>query len=476
MLSDSAQLFFYRWLYHLWCWRLALWLPALGLAALLWLKGELGDNRYRSHTVMLLQESALANPFLKDMSVAVQLKQRLSGLRALLGSRQLLQEVAEHSGLIDATSSEAEAAMVRAKLRDAVSMEVMGDSLVRLQVIWPQAALAQTILTSFSVSFQRRLMAPGQRAVEDSQRFLQVQLQRQEQSLNEVEQQLASFKQQNAALLPDLLGANNLALLEAETKIRQQRIAIEGAQSRLLSVKNQLASASPLMGEIEQRIVRTQTELAQLKGRYTPRHSAVKAVQARLSQLQSEKQRLLNAKPYDLEQHLDNLWQLASTIDSSEGQTPILVSQLRQLQQAQNQLAGLQSELELLQQHRQRIGERMSQSAAVERKLAELERLALGRRELYQELLVRYEKARVTSELGMFEAPNKIQVIDAPNYPSRSLELPWFINVLFGLAGGLALGIAWATIQALCDQRIYARVQLQQLAAELTFTETRPSR
>ncbi|WP_028118048.1 hypothetical protein [Ferrimonas senticii] len=464
MANELLRLFIYRWLCHLWQWRRWLWLPPLLLASLALVRGELVDKRYRSTTVLLLQESALANPFLKDLSVAVQLKERLSGLTALLRSRQLLQQVAEDARLVGPDQSLPE--WRRAQLAQAVSLQTLGDSLVRLSVVWTSPEQAQQLLAAFSQRFQQRLMAPGQRAVDESSQFLQKQLQQQEQSLNQVEQQLAAFKQQNAALLPDLLSSNNLALLEAETAIRQQKIAIEGAQSRLQSLTSQLATTNPLIGELEQRIISVQTELAQLKGRYTGRHSAVKAVSARLSQLQQEKQRLLQQPQFPLAEHLDNLWQLATTLSAEEGQTPILVSQLKQMQQAQSQFDGLSAELALLEQHRQGIVERMRDSAAVAQRLNELERLADGRRQLYQELLLRFEKARVTSELGQFEAPTKVQIIDAPSLPGSSIDLPWFINLLLGAAGGLISVLSLVTLSSLLDRRIYAPAQIQRLLSE----------
>ncbi len=461
MFSDNTQLFIYRWLLHGWRWRLMLWLPMVLLSSLAVLKGQWVAPRYQSQTVLLLQESALANPFLQDLSVAVQLKQRLAGLTALLRSRQLLQQVAEDGGLVAA--EQPLSAALRQQLGAAVSLQLMGDSLIRLAVIWSQPAQAQQLLEAFSQRFQQRLMAPGQRAVADSQTFLAQQLQRQEQSVLEVEQQLAEFKQQNAALLPDLLGANNMALLDIDTQIRQQKMAIGVAQSQLSTLTAQLASTNPLISEIEQQIVSTQAQLAQLQSRYTARHSEVQAAVVRLQQLQQEKQRLLNAPEFDLGDHLDNLWQLATTLPSEQGQSPILVSQLIQMQQAQNQVAALTAELQLLQQHRQGIATRMTQSAAVEQRLGELERLATGRRTLYQELLLRFEKARVTNELGQFEAPTKVQLIDPPSYPSRSLNWPWWLNLLLGGLAGLLAGLGWITLSCLLDRALYGPIQVQRL-------------
>ncbi|WP_028114836.1 GumC family protein [Ferrimonas kyonanensis] len=466
MAVEWAYFYLYRFLCHCWHWRYLIVIPALVVAVAMAGLSAFSRTQYRSSTSLLLQESALANPFLKDLSVEVKLKERIAGLNALLHSRYVMAEVAQETGLVTEATPAAEQEMIQQRLSQATQMELVGDALVKLSLVWPDAAEARLLLNAISESFQKRLMAPGQRAVDNSEIFLKTQLQRQEQALAEVETKLAAFKQEHASLLPGLLGATNMALLEAETQIRTKRIELEGAQARLAGLKTQLSTANPIVGEIEKQIVRTRAQLAMLKSRYTARHSKVRGVQARINQLQQEKQKLMTASSVDTERHLDELWQLATSFepDQADGGEPrLLVSQLQQLQESSNQVATLKGELEVVTQHKQSILARMGQSADVERELMELERLAEGRRLLYQELLTRYEKAQVTGQLGRFEAPDKVRVIDQPNLPKRSINRPWWLNGLLGLFGGVGFGLAMVTASMLLDRRVYHKQQVLQL-------------
>lgn len=63
---------------------------------------------YRSHTSMLIQETAKMNPFLEDIAVSTMLKDRLSALSTLLKSRHVLYSVAKQEGLIDDNMTTAE--------------------------------------------------------------------------------------------------------------------------------------------------------------------------------------------------------------------------------------------------------------------------------------------------------------------------------------------------------------------------------
>lgn len=469
MNTNQLYVIGYRLLCLIWRWRYLFVVPSVLLAVAMGFYASTSQTYFMSRTSLLLQESALANPFLKDMSVAVKLKERIRGLDALLHSRFVMAEVALDNGLVTENSSDWQREAVQRQLANATTMRLIGDSMVHIELTWDDPRLAQQLLISISDSFQKRLMAPAQAAVEQSETFLAAQLERQQQSVLAVEAQLAQFKQENAELLPNLIGANNMALLEAQQQIRVKTMDLQGAKARFSNLKQQLLLANPVVSEIERQIVQAQAELTLLKSRYTDKHSKVKSTQARLNQLQKEKGRLLSQarelKQKDEAAHIDDLWQLATEFQGTDsGQVPnLLSSQLQQLQQASSLIATLEGELKVLNDHQQSILSRMSESAEVEQKLSELQRLVDGRKVLYQELLVRFEKAQVTEQLGRFEAPQKIQVIDRPNLPKSSINRPWWLSALLGFFGGIGLGVMAVSISFILDRRVHSAEQLRQL-------------
>lgn len=60
--------------------------------------GLLSPKQYVSHTSMLVQETSKMNPFLEDLAVSSQMKERFSGLQTLLHSRHILGKVALEQG------------------------------------------------------------------------------------------------------------------------------------------------------------------------------------------------------------------------------------------------------------------------------------------------------------------------------------------------------------------------------------------
>jgi len=99
----------------------------------------------------------------------------------------------------------------------------------------------------------------------------------------------------------------------------------------------------------------------------------------------------------------------------------------------------------------------------MERQLVELERDLKVKRDLYSDLLYRFEKAKITGALGRFEQPERIKIIDEPYKPSSPTNFPLSIFLLAGIIGGISLGGGLALFAELTDTSIRAKHQLESL-------------
>ncbi|MFC1751045.1 chain-length determining protein, partial [Pseudomonadota bacterium] len=108
------------------------------------------------------------------------------------------------------------------------------------------------------------------------------------------------------------------------------------------------------------------------------------------------------------------------------------------------------------------------------RNMAELERDLDVKRNLYSDLLERFEKARVTGALGRFEQPERIKVIDEPYTPSRPTNLPLIIFIIAGGIGGIALGAALTLLAEVTDTTVRRRDQLTDILGVPVITRVPP--
>jgi len=433
-------------------------LPLLGLMV-----GMFSPKHYSSHTSMLVQETAKMNPFLEDLAVSSMLKERMAALQTLLHSRQILGAVAEERGYISSDTSPEEYDEIILELSNDLTVKLAGKDLIRIDLKSREPIGMKETLEAVSRHFIEQLLAPERSSMKDSSFFLAEQLNRRRLNLDESELALAEFKDQHNAELPELHLANITRLAHLKQRHSERQAELAGATKSLGGLDNQLSKTNPVVGKIEEQIIRIRGELALLKARYTDSHSKVQGAIRELRRLEDERQHAFVATEYLI--NTEQLWDIAtSTSISLDNEVqPLLISQLKNLQLAQSKVEALKEETFSLQRMIDELKKQTEDFGQHERQLNRLERDLDVKRELYKDLLQRHEMARVTGSLSIFEQEKRIKVIDVPYTPVVPSNLPLFMFVIAGLIGGCFLGCGLATVLELTDTSLRRCAQLEAL-------------
>lgn len=442
---------------------------------------------YDTHTTILIQETSKLNPFLEDLAVSTNLKERMAALDTLVHSRHVLFSVAEELALINAESSEAEKDRAIQRLSAGIGVNQRGKDLVQISYRANNPDDMKQILQVVSKHFVEQLLAPERSSIEKSEEFIKSQIALQKEALLASESALSNFKQRHATDLPAFHGGNVKRLRELRQLLAEKRIELAGASAALGSMDQQLSSTNPVVGALEKRIVALTGELALLRSRYTDQHSRVLYVQRQLTHLREKRNYLIEKTASLTPVQIERLWQLAmstslpaaddysgdggddmaaaggrAVADSSQIST-LLVSQLQDIQKSKTREKRLLQEITSLEAQIKTMDRQVKSFAGVERELTDLQRELETRQTLYNEFLKRYEMAKVTGSLGKFEEKNRIKIIDKPFTPSRPSNIPALVFVIAGLLGGIALGIGLAVICELLDSSLRRSEQLQLL-------------
>ena len=99
-------------------------MPFIGLSV-----GILSTKHYETSTTLLFQEASQQNPFLEDLSIAINLKARMVSLNALLHSRHILADVAWKMNMITAQMNKKDKALVISDLSKSLSAELVGENI-----------------------------------------------------------------------------------------------------------------------------------------------------------------------------------------------------------------------------------------------------------------------------------------------------------------------------------------------------------
>ena len=461
---------FYRIIAGAWRQRYALLIPALILPFAGLLIANMNARYYTAHTSLLIQETANMNPFLQDFAVSAMLKERLATIKTLLHSRHILARVAEDQGLIDEDTPPQQRDRIVARLSKALKVSMPGKDLIRIDYRATRAERMKETLESVSNHFIEQLLAPERSSMKGSTRFLEQQLAQRRIDLESAETSLADFKDRYLTDLPELQAGNIARFAQLKQTLAEKQAAMAGASKSLGSLDAQLSKTNPVVGRLEEQIVRLKGDLAMLRSRYTDNHSKIQAVLRELRSLESERQKNLLEKPQDID--TGKLWQIASSVDSS-GDTgkrqPLLISQLESLQASRNSVEGLEEEINSLKAMIAELEKNLSGYGDLERSLIKLQRDLDVKRELYDELLKRYEMARITGSLSLFEQSGRVKIIDEPYTPAMPSNFPAPIFVLAGLVGGLLLGIGLAILLNFFDTGVRYRSDLESIAGAPVF-------
>ncbi len=436
-------------------------IPVLLLPPLALVAATLAPARWEARMTLLVQEPSKLNPILNDIAVNPNLKERMSALIALAHSEVVLGRVLEDMGRINSeTDPKTRDDLVKA-LSAAVSIQLVGTDIIEMRVRSMDSKSPSATLLALSRRFVERLVSPERTAVQDSERFLKEQMTERRVSLDTAERANLAFKNANADKLPALYNSTVQRLAQLEQQLETKQMELSTAGATMEDLRKRLATTNPLIGRIEDSIVQASSELAGLRARYTDQHSLVQAAEWHLQRLEEERRHLLNDSHAIDASDLDRLWNLAAGIgggQQKEGEnrnaTPLLVSQLQRLQEAQAKRVGLENEVEQLKAVIARLQRDIAEFGPIEQQQQQLERSVTLARENYESLAKRYEMARVTGALGLFEAPERVKVLEAPADPASKVTPGYFLYLLAGVFAGFSVGGALAAASELLDTRL----------------------
>jgi polysaccharide chain length determinant protein (PEP-CTERM system associated) len=420
----------------------------------------LSQKHYASHTSMLIQETAKLNPFLEDLAVSAMLKERISALKTLLHSRHILGSVALERGLVNEQTTPAEHDQVIKQLSNALTIAMLGKDLIRIDYRANNPNGMKEMLLSVSQQFVEQLLAPERSSMTDSSTFLAEHLQSRQIELDKAERAMADFIDQHASELPELHISNISRLSKLKQRLSERQAEMAGASRSLGGLSQQLSKTNPVIDLIEEKIIRLQGEVALLRARYTEQHSLVIGAVKKIKRLEGERQRLIGNTDESLS--IEKLWAIGNNSPSSfnSQQQPLLISQLENMQQTGARVEGLREEIKSLKSIIKTLELQMSSYGENASKLSKLQRELNIKRDLYDDILIRFEKASITASLGVFEQDKRVKIIDRPFTPTYPTNKPLLLFIIAGLIGGLLLGCGLAIIFEVSDSRLRRREQL----------------
>ena len=413
------------------------------------------QKKYINHATILIEESALLNPYLDDLSFSFDLSNRMAALRTLVISRKVLIAVAKETQLVPENATPAQIEKIHQELSQALSLSLVGDELVRVNFIWHEQSKMKLVLEKVVEKFIERLLAPTRASLDSSEQFFYQQLNSIRDELELSEEALAAFKSTNSNTLPAVLHSNRQTFDKLLSDQQQKTIVLSGAQAKLKALATKMGQANPILGRIEEKIIVAESELSFLKTRYTEKHSKVISKKRELQSIRNRQQSLLDSAE-DLDPtNIEQLWQMANTLPSGkDNESSVLVSQILKLEEAKNEVAQHQQEYDMLEQQVKLVGERLLVTSDIEKQLRKLERDYDVKQSLYKDMLSRYEMAKVTGKLVKYEGPDKVKTIERAYSPTQPINTSLVASIIVGIILGVFTSSTIVFVATLFDSHL----------------------
>lgn len=435
-------------------WMVAVPLLLAGVAAALWASGL--PNRYRSETLIMLVPQRIPDSYVKT-TVTARVEDRLATLSEQILSRSRLERIILDLDIYQPQRQRAPMEDVVHQMRSDIAVGFEGKESFRVTYVSGDPATAQRVAERLASLFIEENLRDRENVAEDTNRFLDSQLEDAKRRLIEQEKKLEVYRKRYSGQLPSQLQSNlqaiqnvevqRTALTQAADRERERRLQFERTRAELEIAGPPTPPAAPLVpGSPEslagaptpQQLEAARAGLQILRLRNTPDHPDVRIMERRIRDLESKlaeerartdaQEPTASVDPADLVRQR-RMRDLASQIAAVD----------RQLKEYQAQDRQLSAVISLYQAKIDAVPTRESELVELTRDYATLQ-------SSYQSLLAKREESKIAANLERRNIGEQFRILDPARVPERPFSPDRRRIVLMGIALGIGLGLALITL------------------------------
>jgi polysaccharide chain length determinant protein (PEP-CTERM system associated) len=320
--------------------------------------------------------------------------------------------------------------------------------------------LAKRVVQSLLTIFTESSLGGTRKDLSNSQKFIDDQLKSYEAKLLEKEQALEDFKRRNVGTMPGQGGDYYSKVGEVNLALEQANLALEEAQNRKKQLESQLqdqeetvtsqAPTTPTTTALDGRIAALQTQLDNLRLRYTDLHPEITRTKQLIARIQEQKQQ-------------EEKQVKTQSPASIKAQNPIYQQLTIAIAEADATAASLKARVAQLQKKRAALLQAVDRIPQIESEYAQLTRDHGVLKSNYAQLLARRETVSISSEVESKTDTVEFRVVDPPRVPNKPASPNRPLLVSGVPLGGLAVGIALAFLMGQMRPTVESRRQLRDL-------------
>lgn len=426
--------------------------------------GYITPKTYTSNAVLYADSSNILAPLLSGSAV-MSANERISEAREILQSRSLLELVAGDSGLFEQGMTDEARNQVLAGLRRAINIRVSGGAFLDLSYTSGDPGQSFRVLSAVLTKFIDKTVTDKRAESRGAFEFIESQVQTYKRQLENAEQTLKEFQSENF----DGTEASVQGRIESlRAEVENLELRIQETTTQLQLTRRQLAEEEPYrevitqtgQSDIDNRLNSMRDRLDDMRLMYLDTHPDIVALRSQIAELEAQKVAQGDQGTRNVTEVIENPVYEDLRIRQTNYETALEVQQNR-----------LESTRRLLED----AFDRAERVAGNQAQLQELTRDYDVTRNVYEDMLERRERARLSMTLDVEGEGISYRIQEPASYPTNWNELKiWQVGLAGPVLGsGLVVGLLGMLV--LFDQRIRSERSLQnQLPDDMVLLATIP--
>jgi len=408
---------------------------------------------YAASTTILVEEKNIIQPLMQGAAVATDVSDLSRNARELIYGRRIMDRILEYGGWLDKHPSAVEQESLVDGIKKRTAVSNVGRNLIKIEYRDTDPDRAFRVTQNFAELFIQEGVATRAAETRAAYEFIDKQAREYEEKLAQSEKEIRQARGSNLDARPVSEVELSARLAALNSRIESTTMELREAEIKRASLERQVSGEADVTagitreGEIRARIGELQTKLDTLRLSYLDTHPDV-------VQLKLQIQDLTKALEVERQRPSRGEGTGRGEVNQSALNSPIYQQLRRELSQTQVTVEALKARIaesqRLLREEAQRGRGLRSEDA----RLADLARDSQINREIYQDLLRRREKARVSMSLDNDRQGLTFTVQDPATMPQapKGPRFWHFVLGAFALGILLPLGLLYARMHV--DPRI----------------------
>lgn len=406
--------------------------------------GYLTPKSYTSQAVLYADQSNILQPLLRGQAEVTQID-RINEAREMISSRSFLEQVASDTGLLNASDTDQQRTAMINSLRKQVNLRVSNRSFLELNYTSGDPNQSFQVMSAVLNRFVERTVRKKRSESQGAFEFIDSQVKSYQRQLEEAEQKLKEFKSNNQ---DGSEGSVRQRIENLRANIETLKLEIQQTESEIKLTKSQLAQEEPVRkittdpgkSSAERRLAGLRQELDSLLLKYQEKHPDVVSVKDQIADLEKQVSKQGdNDREGAVTQVMENPVYENLKMQLSDATTSLAVKK--------NRLASLQKLLDEAFKRAERVAENQAQ-------LSELTRDYDVTKGVYEDMLQRREKARLSMTLDVQGEGVSYKIQEPASFPTHWDGLQLYQVGLAGPFLGSAMVLGLLTALVMFDQRI----------------------